>query len=209
MNANSFLQAVDAARATLASPELKACWDQASALPEYTVAGLAGHLVRGATTVLDYLAAPELDGEPIDAAAYFAGIPPAPDVAAPQQLAIRQRATDAASVGPDGLVQRLDAARSELATVLTALSPDRKVKVYADHVMRLDDYLVTRMVELLVHTDDLAVSLGLMPMSPPRAAAAAVLPHLLAVARLRSGDLAVLRAFSRRERDDVEALRVF
>jgi hypothetical protein len=74
--------------------------------------------------------------------------------------------------------------------------------------MRLDDYLVTRIVELAVHADDLATSVGLESSLPPAALAMAV-HSLVDVVRVRHGDLAVLRALSRRERQTPELLRVF
>jgi hypothetical protein len=206
---SAFLDAVDACRAGVAAPQTSANWDQLSVLPGYNVRGLAGHLARGVTTVLEYLAAPEPSGDPIPAATYFARIPPAPEVTSPQQAAIRQRGEDMAAGGPERLGGRLDADRSELARILPAQPLERKVSVFGGQIMRLDDYLLTRIVELLIHRDDLAASVGLPSPEPPRAAADLALVHLLDVARFRSGDLAVLRAFSRRERDASQALRLF
>jgi hypothetical protein len=77
-----------------------------------------------------------------------------------------------------------------------------------DRVLTLDDYLVTRLIELLVHTDDLAVSVGLPSPDFPLAASRPAIAALVDVAILRHGDDAVLRALSRRERDAVDALRV-
>jgi hypothetical protein len=68
---------------------------------------------------------------------------------------------------------------------------------------------VTRMVELVAHTDDLAVSVGLEPPPPDPDAATLVVHCLVDVARRRHGDLAVVRALTRRERDVVDALRAF
>ena len=74
--------------------------------------------------------------------------------------------------------------------------------------MTLDDYLVTRLIELVVHTDDLAVSLDVAAPPIPAAATGLVITTLVEVARIRHGDTAVLRALTRRERDAVAALRV-
>jgi hypothetical protein len=61
----------------------------------------------------------------------------------------------------------------------------------------------------VVHADDLAVSVGTdLPTLPPAALQIAI-STLVDVARQRHGDLAVLRALSRRERDTLGALRVF
>jgi hypothetical protein len=74
--------------------------------------------------------------------------------------------------------------------------------------MTLDEYLRTRVVELVVHADDLATSLG-VELAPPRPATCSVaIDVLVGVARIRHGDLAVLRALTRRERDQAQALRV-
>jgi hypothetical protein len=73
--------------------------------------------------------------------------------------------------------------------------------------MRLDDYLETRLVELVVHDDDLATSVD-VPTELPGEALELAIDHLVAVARFRHGDLAVVRALARRERDISEALRV-
>ena len=63
--------------------------------------------------------------------------------------------------------------------------------------MRLGDYLETRLVEQVVHLDDLACSLDRDPYPVPEAAMSLVLSIGTDVARRRSGDAAVLRAFYR------------
>jgi hypothetical protein len=74
--------------------------------------------------------------------------------------------------------------------------------------MTLDEYLRTRVVELVVHADDLAASVGVEPVPPQPATTAVAIDVLVGVARIRHGDMAVLRALARRERDTVRALRV-
>lgn len=71
----------------------------------------------------------------------------------------------------------------------------------------LDRYLRTRVVELAVHGDDLAASVGLAFDVPP-AVADIVFGVCLELARARAGDLQVLRAFVRRERAAPGVLRV-
>lgn len=71
----------------------------------------------------------------------------------------------------------------------------------------LDDYLLTRVVELLVHADDLAVSVG-QEIDLPGDASSVAFGVFVDLARARSGDLAVLRAFTRKERGDPDVLRV-
>ncbi|MEU8176518.1 hypothetical protein AB0C14_26905 [Microbispora hainanensis] len=82
---------------------------------------------------------------------------------------------------------------------MPALPPDRPVGVFA-HVLPLDQCLLTRLVELVVHLDDLAVSLDI-PTSPvPAEAADAVAVCLTRIAVARHGLLPVIRILSRRER---------
>jgi hypothetical protein len=67
-------------------------------------------------------------------------------------------------------------------------------------VMDFAEYLVTRIVELLVHADDLAASVGLSPPGPPRDSASLAIEVLTEGARSVYGDLEILRAFTRPER---------
>jgi uncharacterized protein (TIGR03083 family) len=206
------LEAVDAAAPLLGSAELRAGWNGQSALAEWTVAGVAGHLARSARAVLDYLdaPAPAPDALPVPAAAYYdAVLPPVFDPDDRVHVGIRARGEEAASAGPDAVAAWFAETRAALAARLPAEPPDRLLRVGGGVVMRLDDYLLTRLVEVTVHTDDLAVSIGVPTPAFPPVVSDAVLGYLTTVARERHGDLAVLRAFTRRERDTRQALRVF
>lgn len=205
-----FLDAASVAQAVIAAPEVAAKWDDPSALADFTVRGLAGHLVRATTSVEAYLDRPEPADEPITASEYYAAALGAAttDLASEMHQAIRQRGEDEAAEGHAALVASFEAAVDRLRVRLRDERPDRRVAVFNDLVLSLDDYLVTRLIELLVHTDDLAVSVGIPTPEPSTAAADATIVTLLGVARLRHGDLAVVRAFARRERDTAAALRV-
>jgi hypothetical protein len=71
----------------------------------------------------------------------------------------------------------------------------------------LDEYLKTRIVELVIHLDDLTRSLDLPMRELPEASRIAV-DVLVDTAVLRHGTAGVLHALARRELDTVEALRV-
>ena len=185
-----------------------------SALAEFSVRGLAGHLRRAMTVVGTYLdetapAAPDAGGEVLSGAEYYAGILPADrDLDSDFNRAIRQRGLEAAPADPDEFAIGWADTAAGLVARLEREPDDRLVQVYGGLVLTLDEYLVTRLVELVVHADDLAVSLGVEPPPLPSAATGLVIGTLVEVARLRHGDVAVVRALSRRERDTVEALRV-
>ena len=71
----------------------------------------------------------------------------------------------------------------------------------------LDEYLAIRLVELSMHIEDLSFSVGSTAEAPLAAVARAV-DALVAAARERHGDRAVLHALSSREQDEHSALRV-
>src|SRR6266545_4791594 len=64
----------------------------------------------------------------------------------------------------------------------------------------LEDFLVTRMMEVAVHSDDLAFSVGVPPPELPACVLDPVLALLSSLAVRRHGAPAVLRALSRAER---------
>ena len=186
-------------------------WGEPSALAELSIGGLAGHLVRALETIEVYLDEPEPPDEGlIDASVYFAGGTSAPiDLDNPAQRAIRERGEQAGAVGPAALAADHQARIGRLATRFASEPSERRLVVMGGAVrIRLDDYLPTRLVEITVHADDLAVSVGA---DTPRFSAdvlSIAIDVLVGTARHRHGDLAVLRALTRRERDAVDALRV-
>lgn len=206
---DAFWQAVDVAGPVLSSPQLTARWDETSALEGMTVGDLAAHLVRAVTNVVAYLARPAPTGDPISPAAYYLAVLDDPgDLESPQSRGVRHRARQDAEGGHEQVLRRWEDAVAEARDRLADEPRDRLVAVVNDLVLTVDDYLATRVVELLVHTDDLAVSLGIDPPPPPPAAAELAEHLLLDIARHRHGDTAILRALTRRERTSGHVLRV-
>lgn len=206
----AFAEAVTATTPLFAHPELAARWDERSALDHFSVRGLAGHLLRGATSVDAYLDRPRPPAgtATISAATYYTDALADSDLTGDMHVAIRARGEEAAAAGAAVLAAEWDAAAERLPSRLAAEPPDRLVRVFRDHVLTLDAYLCTRLIEICVHVDDLATSLGVAPPPLPEAAGGFAVTTLVEVARLRHGDIAVLRALARRERDGVEALHV-
>jgi Mycothiol maleylpyruvate isomerase N-terminal domain len=95
----------------------------------------------------------------------------------------------------------VDQTIAELAAALPA-APDRPVRIsfWGPWSLRLDDLLLTRTMELAVHADDLACSVGLTTPPLPPGAADAVLTLLLRIAVGRHGSTPLLRALARPER---------
>jgi hypothetical protein len=73
--------------------------------------------------------------------------------------------------------------------------------------MSLSDCVRTRCVEFVVHTDDLAHSVGLPPPEPDPPAVSVTLDVLIGLCRARAGDAAVIRARARPWRGGSEVLR--
>ncbi len=208
---SAYLRTLGLAREVLAAPEVTTAWDDPSVLPELTVRGLAGHLTRAGTLVEQYLDAgvPEQTFPVADAAEYYLVAALPPDVDDAMNTSIRERGEAAGAVGPAALVDQFDAAVAGVETRLATLAADARIVVIAGMELPLDEYLVTRIVELGVHTDDLALSVGRPTPEPDPVAATLAVHCLVSLARRRHGDVAVLRALTRRERDTVEALRAF
>lgn len=212
MNPEVFTAAAAAAQQWIASDVVAARWDEPSALADYTVAGLAGHLARAVLTVERYLdaPAPAAEGGHTDAAGYFATVLGADDpVDSERHQRIRQRGIDTAADGPDALAAQLGEARHRLADRLSPAAMADRIEVADGVTLPLGAYLETRVVELVVHLDDLAVSVGYAePDGVPAAAVDVAAAVLARVAARRTGGLVTVRSLARRERqpDPVRAL---
>jgi uncharacterized protein (TIGR03083 family) len=205
----AFLETTDVAVELVRSPEVAARWDEPSALEHWSVRGLAGHLVRNSLGVEEYLdAEPDPEGPPGSPAVYYGAVLDSTDLHSDLHRGIRERGERMAADGYGALVEKHSAGARRLRARLETQPPERKVKVFEDQILVLDDYLVTRLVELTCHIDDLAVSVGVPTPNMPLEALDSAIRALVSIARYRHGDVAVIRALARRERDTVDALHV-
>lgn len=203
---SAFLAAASATTELLGRRELGEAWNEPSVLPEFEIGALAGHLGRGVLTPYWYLDMPEAEGDPITAAAYFAAVA-TPDPAARPNVDVRARGAETAKGGWARLYLDVGKATAALAERLAVEPPTHRIPAMGRAVL-LDEYLKTRIVELVFHLEDLARSLSLpMPALPTETTEIAI-EVLVGAARVRHGDVAVLHALGRRELDTVEALRV-
>jgi hypothetical protein len=204
MTIQAYLSAAGAVSGLLRTPGLAGRWVEPSVLPEFRVSGLAGHLARGVFNVETYLNAPPPAGPPtVDAAGYFLALTEADgDPGSEANRLIRERGEADAGRDAADLAERYDAALARLADRLPATDPATAVPMAGGTVLTVADCLVTRMVELLVHADDLALSIAVPTPAFDDAAADLVVSALARCARRRRGTVPVLRAFTRRERAD-------
>jgi len=156
---------------------------------------------------------PSLDGASppgtrvLEASRYFSG--QSLDLEHQGHREVRTRAEVGAQRGGVATAAAAAAAVSELSVRLAEQPEGRRIQVLGSFAMTLDGFLVTRMVELLAHMDDLAASVELVTPELPGDAVGAVVACLSDVARRRHGDLAVLRALTRRERSAGGVFPVF
>jgi hypothetical protein len=211
----AFLAASEVALQLLRHPSVPERWDKPSVLAHMEVAALCGHLKRATGSVETYLDRDEPTEEPFSAAEYYAAAleddsqtGTAPNLDSELHRAIRERSVQEAAGGYAEILTRSEEVLERLRARLDTEPEDRRVTVFRDISLLLDDYLITRMIEIAVHTDDLAQSLDLPTPEMPSLAMDLGIEALVDVARVRHGDLAVLRALTRRERDASEALRV-
>jgi hypothetical protein len=197
---SAFLDAGSTAAGLLRDPAVAARWSAASALPGFTVGGLARHLANQVTHTGVLLAGPP-GGTAIGLLDHFAGngwVGTGRDSA--DNVAIRTRGEEAAVLTSAAeLAAEVEDALDELRATVPAQRAERVVDL-GEWALRIDDFLVTRVLELVVHVDDLAVSLDLpTPPLPPDAVEATV--ELLGrLAVRRHGPLPVVRTLARQER---------
>ena len=197
-----YLDSAVAVVSLLRDPAVAAAWDQPSALAELSVRGLAGHLARQVVVTGELLAAEQPAGECVSLLEHYgrsrwvgASLDDESNVMA------RRGGEAAAADGADGLVRHTESALAELRAALPAEPAGRRVRPPGGSwLLTLPDFLVTRLVEFVVHADDLAVSVGIPGPAMPPEATDTVLVLLTRVAAQRHGPIPVLRALSRAER---------
>lgn len=197
----AYLDAAATALALLRDPAVARNWDEPSALEEFMVSGLAGHLAGQVLAVPGVLATPVPDEPPaalLDHYTRSTWIDTGVD--AETNVKIRAGGDANAADGPDALVERTTATLAALRTALAAEPAGRVVHLAGRWSLTLDDYLTTRLLELAVHDDDLAVSVDVPTPELPDAALDPVFALLTRLSARKHGAPAVLRALARAER---------
>ncbi len=140
-------------------PEVAAAWDEPSVLEGQTVGSLCGHLARGSVWIVaDYLELDEPDTVTFETADDYGAL--ASSLSDDDHLNIRKRGAEVATMGHDALVAKVGERLATLERQLPDEPADRIVPVFGGMTMRLDPYLSTRMLEQVVHLDDLARSVN-------------------------------------------------
>jgi uncharacterized protein (TIGR03083 family) len=199
---DDFLSVARSGAELLRAPAVAAAWSSPSALPKFSVGGLAGHLAYQILSAQQALTGPVPKVPTITLLEHYGRVQWI-DAGLDDEINVRIRdgGDELAAEGPAALAARVDAAVEHLTDDL-ASAADRPVRIplWGPWTMLLDDMLITRMMELAVHSDDLAVSVGIATPELPQSAVDTVIDLLSRLAVRRHGPTAVLRALSRAER---------
>jgi hypothetical protein len=200
---STFLESARTAAALLTSEEVGRRWDAESSCAGMTVGGLAFHLAAQAGRSAEILAAPSADpGDLIAVEEHYrraAWVHTGLEEDA--NVGIRTSANAEAGSGFEELRAKVAADLDALPAVLAAASdPDPVLIPWQGWALTAHDFLVTRLMEILVHSDDLATSLDVATPQFPDEAVRLVLGLLTSVAVERHGQTALVRALSRPQR---------
>ncbi|WP_034648014.1 maleylpyruvate isomerase N-terminal domain-containing protein [Cellulomonas sp. HZM] len=184
----------------LGRPEVAARWDDESACAGMSVGALAWHLVNQPQRLVEVLGA-----EPVDAEVttldqhYVRSAWVVEDLDGPANVGVRTRGEDQARAGADAAVsaarQALDAVGPALAAAAATVALP-----WAGWALSTDDFLVTRLMEMVVHADDLAASVGVETPDFPPVVLEPVLTLLTGLALRRHGQDALVRTLTRPQR---------
>jgi hypothetical protein len=167
-----------------------------------SVGGLAFHLAAQVTNTVRLVGSSEAATEPIPLLEHYARAAwVRSDLDAEVNVGIRSGSDAEAAAGADALAAVLDEQLALLPGVLDAAADDEAVLIpWQGWSLSLHDWLVTRQMEIVVHSDDLAASVGLETPEFPESVVVPVLALLGSVAARRHGQAAVVRALSRPQR---------
>jgi hypothetical protein len=184
--------------------EVRAKWLRPSALPKMSTGALTCHLGRQVVRAAELLpAATDLPTlESVDSHYHRA---PWVTSTSPDDPP-NDRSTDEAeaALGPAALAGRAVAALETVRRLLADGAAGDVVAIpWQGWSLRRDDFLLTRMLEIVVHSDDLALSVGVRTPEFPAEVFAPVRDVLVRLAVARRGQSAVISALARSERTQV------
>lgn len=198
----AFLEAADITVELLRHQRVADRWIEPSALPKMSVGALANHLAVQVVSAHAAAAAPSALSQhpPVSLLDHYARAAwVGADLDDEANVSIRERAEASSAEGHAGLVERAERALAGLRP-WPKDSPATIGMPWWDWSLTADDFLATRMMEMMVHADDLAVSVGLPTPEFPRSVSRPVLTLLTALAEHEYGQAQLIRAFTRAER---------
>lgn len=199
---DDYLRAAEAALTLLQNEAVAAAWDQPSALELMSVGALAAHLTNQYTSVPGIVAAAPSVEQPLTLLDYYSEVKwRGAALDNETNTAIREGGEAAAEAGPAQVAANAAAALEKTRGLLPGVAESQVILVpWSGLSLVLGDFLTTRLLEIVVHCDDLAYSVGLPGPQFPPAVTDRVIGLLSRLAVQRHGVTSVLRALARAER---------
>ena len=186
-------------------------WEAPSCLPQLTVGEVAGHLSHSGVFLVEraLTEASTPAGAALSASRLLSGAPL--DADDPKHDGVRIIAASQSAKGQEHLVAQLHSCIDRIEPLLVQRDDDSIVSFRwgVGVPMTMREFLRSRIVELAVHLDDLAVSVGIddLTLSPSTVILACEVGVAIDVERY--GATQVLRALFRRQRGSLDSLRTF
>ena len=145
--------------ALVLEPRVREVWSDESCLPGYTVGGIAGHVLSLMVGLQRRIEARDFEVETIRYSEWYGSALSSREMHA----GLIRMGEELATRGPLRLAADLEATGEGLARCLRESTTDLVVPLASlpGAGVRLDDFLRTRFVEITVHADDVAASVGL------------------------------------------------
>jgi hypothetical protein len=199
---DGYLGAGEAALTLLQNEAVAAAWDQPSALELMSVGALAAHLSSQYTSVPGIVGAAPSAEQPLTLLDYYGQVTwRGAGLDNETNTAIRESGEAAAEAGPAQIAANAAAALEKTRGLLSGVPESQVIVVPWNGLpLVLGDFLTTRLLEIVVHCDDLAYSVGIASPQFPSTATDRVIGLLSQLAVQRHGVTNVLRALARAER---------
>lgn len=203
LDRKAVIEATDLIAELVDRPEIAADWTGESSCEGMSVGGLTRHLAGQPASVVALL---RLDGsegaaaETIDVLEHYGRASwLREDADGETNRSIRATADSEAADGPDAARALLSRARADLEVVLAHPPPTTYVP-WQGWRLATDDFLVTRLMEMVVHADDLASSVRVATPQFGPTVLDPVFRLLTAIAARRHGQDALVRTLARPQR---------
>ena len=200
---SAVVHAAELVHRLVARPEVAAAWTRESSCAGMTVGGLTRHLVEQSLYVVRLIgpgAVPRADAPTSDLLEHYATSDwVGADLDDESNRFVVVKSEGQATEGPEAAVALQAGAVADIPGVLTD-APALMYLPWQDALMPTDDFLVTRLMEMVVHSDDLAASVDVPAPDFGPAVLTPVLGLLTALAVVRHGQDAVVRTLTRPQR---------
>jgi hypothetical protein len=195
------------------SDEVEAVWTEPSALSRMSTGAVAAHAVQGVRRLEQQLGEAEpVERRRVEIPEFYApNRMEDPEDDDPLFVTLREGAEKQAARGRFAVLEAGTRSLEVLRDLLPRSVADRALSLLRvpDGQVALSVYLRTRILELMVHGDDIVASVvDWSGPEPPAAAVRVALGVCLELAEARAGGMEALRSFTRAERATPGALRV-